>query len=77
MDQIPVFESSELPKFLKAIILKYYEGTDQRDILNNSYTRYPYLFDWQEGYDFKCIDFWFNAKIDCMAVGYVIIHWEL
>lgn len=76
MDNTFVFELSEFPEDIKQKLIEYYKGTDHRGILNDSYSRYPYLFDWQPTVEFNEIDEWLNEKIDCMTVGYVIIHWE-
>jgi hypothetical protein len=73
-----LYDYIEMPDNIRKMLINYYEGTDQRAIVNDSYTRYPYLFDWQEEYAWEItrLDEWFfqnGAKIDD---GYVIIHWN-
>ena len=76
MDIVPVFSTSDIPKDIMEKLKDYYSETDQREILNDSYTRYPYLFDFGESPPTD-IDIWFMKTIYgfCMY-DYIIIHWE-
>jgi len=76
MDHIPVFELEEIPGDITKRLQQYYDENGHRGINNDSFTRYPHLFDWETTDEFNEIDEWFNKKIDCVSVGYVIIHWE-
>jgi hypothetical protein len=76
MKMIPVFDYNELPKDIVDKLIEYYEETDHRDILNNSFTRYPYLFDWDSNDVLNEIDQWFITQGISLKVGHVIINWE-
>lgn len=73
----PVFEYSEMTTEIRQALKSYYEGTDHRAISNDSYTRYPYLFDWEYNEIVNPIlDRWFFLSGASWNDGYVIIHWE-
>lgn len=76
MDHIPVFELEEIPGNITQKLKEYYEENNHRGILNDSFTRYPHLFDWDAMDPHDEISDWFGQRVDLMAVGYVIIHWE-
>jgi hypothetical protein len=71
-----VFEYSEMPENIKKMLIDYYKGTDQRSILNDSYTRYPYLFDFYINCEVDELEKWFHKKMNYESVSYIIIHWE-
>jgi hypothetical protein len=73
-----VFESDQLPSTTLSDLIKYYKGTDQREILNDSYSRYPYLFDFDYD-DLTVLDLWFLNQMpvmDSSNIENIIIHWE-
>ena len=77
---IPVIESMEIPKNLRDIIIQLYVDNDHRGVPNDSYTRYPYGFDLDDGIKnnyCKVNDF---DKFLIESLGhtppYIIIHWD-
>lgn len=73
MDRTTIFEFSELPPDFQDELKEYYKGTDHREILNDSYTRYPYLNNLDDSKGIF-MDKWFLAQSS--NTNYVIIHWE-
>lgn len=76
IETVPVFEYIDMPEDIRERLKVYYEGTDHRAILNDSYTRYPWLCDL--GYDDlmdKKLDKWFVSKVPD-GTYHVIIHWD-
>jgi hypothetical protein len=73
-----IFESDQLPSTTLSDLIEYYKGTDQREILNDSYTRYPYLYDFDYD-DLTVLDLWFLNQMpvmDSSNIENIIIHWE-
>lgn len=72
-----VFEYNEMPDNIKDLLKKEYEDRSPAvNIYNDSYTRYPYLFDWNWDDDFNILDRWFFLGGASWNMGYVIIHWD-
>lgn len=79
MEKISIFEYADLPEHIKKSLIEYYEGTDHRAILNGSYTRFPYLFDFPAADEtdyYLDLDGYFLQSGATIEEGYVIIHWE-
>ncbi len=75
MERIPVFSTTDIPELIIDELKEYYAGTDHRYILNNSYTRYPYLFDFSNQ-DLSDLDRWFIGRGVSILDGYIIIKWD-
>jgi len=76
IENCQIVEYSEMPDNIKDMLRCYYEGTDHRAILNDSYSRYPYLLDWRET-DLTELDKWFiDNGAEYYTLDYLIIHWE-
>jgi len=73
-----VYNSHEdLPKTIKEALTEYYEGTSHRPINNDTYSRYPYLFDFDgDGEPLTSLDLWFLNNGATVEDCYVIIHWD-
>jgi hypothetical protein len=72
--KVSVFEYIELPENIKEALIEYYKGTDHREILNDSYSRYPYLCDF--GYTESELDTYFLDNGSDWSEGHCLIHWE-
>jgi cytidylate kinase len=73
-----IFESDQLPSTTLSDLIEYYKGTDQREILNDSYSRYPYLYDFDYD-DLTVLDLWFLNQMPAMDssnIENIIIQWE-
>lgn len=75
MERIPVFEYMDLPEAIREALKEYYAGTDHRGILNDSYVRFPYLFDLQTAPD-ETLERYFLENGVTFEDGYVIIHFD-
>lgn len=69
-----VYEYTELPENIKELLQMYYNGTDTK-ISNGTYTRYPYLFDFEPNEELDELEKWF---LNNGALGYdfIIIDWS-
>ena len=81
MKYIPVFEYDELPEDIRERLREYYAGTDHKALLNNSYSRFPYLFDFDNSVRCRMtanyLENWFLSHLGGnFEVGYVLIHWD-
>ena len=78
MEMIPLIEYEDISEPIKDELIAYYRGTDNGIIIRDSYSRYPYLFDFD--YDnLTQLDRWFLAQMpddSYGSVGYIIIHWD-
>jgi hypothetical protein len=72
--KIPVVEYTDLPDDIKERLKNYYAETDHREILNNSYIRYPYLYDFDD--ENTNLDKWFIEHIGDEFTEFVIIHFD-
>ena len=79
MELIPVFYAMHLPDHIKDSLLEYYKETDHRPILNDSYSRFPHLFDFYdpdiEDDELQELEQWFLEN-GADGHAHVIIHWE-
>jgi hypothetical protein len=73
METKPVFEWQKIPEDIRAGLIIYYRNTGQHPIYNDSFVRYPYLFDLQNG---TPIDDWFIENGAKIEDRYIIIHFE-
>lgn len=72
---VPVVEYIDLPEDIREELKTYYAGTDHREILNNSYIRYPYLFDFDDAEN-TTLEKWFVEKIGNKRTEFIIIHFD-
>lgn len=71
-----IIEYSDLPGNLKNYLQDYYAGTDHRPILNDSYTRYPYLFSLEDETNETPFNAWLDDNGIKQSDYHVIIHWD-
>jgi len=74
--KVPVVEYLDLPDDVREELKTYYAGTDHREILNNSYIRYPYLYDFDYNEEKTELDKWFIEHIGDNYTEFVIIHFD-
>lgn len=84
----PVFNSCDLPKNIKDGLEAYYANADHPPIGNNSFSRYPYLFDFEQQQHLPIEErkHWINDYTDVdrfllmngaqESDGYCLIYWD-
>lgn len=80
--KITEFDSYDIPDNIKEDLKNYYQNTDHRAILNDSYTRYPFIDDFgiypknHPDFTLSKLDQWFLDNGASLEEGHVIIHWN-
>jgi hypothetical protein len=76
VEKVPVISWSEIPADIREEIKESYAETSDRPILNDSYHRFPYLFDLNDDLEYDIIKNWFYSTFECHENGYFIIHFD-
>ena len=72
---VPVVEYIDLPEDIREELKAYYTGTNHREILNDTYVRFPYLFDFDDDENIL-LEKWFVEKLGDSTTEFIIIHFD-